>query len=282
MTVSSEHDSNDLFRFALSDADTCDLFRAINHTVSEETTLKQRIAIVRHGQVLSDSLEIKAQTGWFRPMLDDLLRNGVSVVINDIPITDTAAAAIGGHAGLPPEWITQQNLYITPSSAQGFDPHCDPHIVVVVHLYGRKEWTIYDKTLDNPVYDADTETVARGDGSLKTRQKLVVEPGDCFIIPRGLYHSAIALSPASVHMAVGAAGARAVDYIWDMAQEAVQESRMRADLTPDRALEAARDFVTEFAFKPFRLPRFPRSESSGTGPVPPLSFKDVLDALQGG
>lgn len=282
MTVGSEQDTNTLLRFRLQDAETQDLVQATNLTVADEASLKKRIAVVRLGQPLSSSLEINADKGWFQPMLGDLLRNGVSVVVNDIPITDAFAATIGSHIGLPPEWITQQNLYITPSAVQGFDPHCDPHIVIVVHLYGRKEWTIYDKTLENPVYDADTNTVAQGDNAPEPCQKIVVEPGDCFVIPRGLYHSAIALSPASVHMAVGAAGARAVDYVWAMAQEAVRDARMRADLSPESALQAARAFVTEFNFEPLHLPRFPRMEFAGAGAQPSLSFKDVLDALQGG
>lgn len=258
-----------------------DLFQATNLTVADEARLKGRIAVVRQGQPLTSKLEIRAETGWFRPMLGDLLRGGVSVVVNDIPITESGAAAIGTHAGLPPEWVTQQNLYITPGAVPGFDPHCDPHIVVVIHLYGRKEWTIYDKELENPVYDSDTDTVARGEKPPEVRAKIVVGPGDCFVIPRGLYHSAVALTPAAVHMAVGAAGARAVDYVWALAEAAVHDPGMRADLSPDGALQAARDFMKGFAFEPLRLPRFGRAELAGAEPVGALCFKDILDALQG-
>ena len=269
----------DLKTFRLGDAEIGPMIGAVNHALADEAHLKDRIAIVRSGERLTDKLSIAAESGWFHPMLHDLLRQGVSVVINDIPVTDAIAAALGQHADVPPDWVTQQNLYITPQENQGFDPHCDPHIVVVVHLYGRKEWTIFDKTLENPVYDAETQTIADASERLGVRTKIVVDPGDCFVIPRGLYHSAVALSPASVHLAVGTPGARAVDYLWTMAERAIGDAAMRADMTPEGALDKARDFIAAYPFEPIALPRFKRAIKAADQVASSFSFEDVLDAL---
>ncbi len=282
MATRSREKPGEIHKFRLSDAEMGLLFHAINHAVADETHLMKRIAVVREGETLTERLAIATQTGWFRPMLNDLLRQGVSVVINDIQITRSVADAIGRHLDVPSAWVTQQNLYVTPGKSQGFAPHCDPHIVVVAHLYGRKEWVIYDKALVNPVYDADTNTVADKSEPLGVRCRIVVEPGDCFVIPRGQYHSAIALSPAAVHMAVGTAGARAVDYVWTMADQAIQDPAMRADMTPEDALGKAREFMARFAFEPVGLPRFPRAEGPAGEGASSFSFKDVLDALPGG
>ena len=279
MATRSSQVSNDLRTFRLTDAELSALFDTINRSVADEAHLKDRLAVVRQGETLTKRLAIAKENGWFRPMLGDLLRQGVSIVINDIQITEPMANAFGRHADLPPDWVTQQNLYVTPGESQGFDPHCDPHVVVVAHLYGQKVWTIYDKVLDNPVYDSETNTVADKSSALGVRSKIKVGPGDCFVIPRGLYHSAIALSPASVHLAVGIAGARAIDTIWAMADRALQDPAMRADRTPDEALEAARDYLSRFALEPVRLPRFPRAERGPDGAVSRLSFQEVLDAL---
>ncbi len=281
MATRSSQEYNDLRKFRLTDAEMSSLFDAINRSLADEAHLKNRIAIVRQGERLTERLAIAKEKGWFHPMLSDLLRQGVSVVINDIQITESIANAIGGHADLPADWVTQQNLYVTPGESQGFDPHCDPHIVVVAHLYGRKEWTIYDKVQENPVYDSESDTVADKSSPLGVRSKIMVEPGDCFVIPRGLYHSAVALSPASVHLSVGTAGARAIDYIWTMADQAIHDPAMRADMTPDEALEKARDYMARFALEPVRLPRFPRAEGATNGTVSSFSFKEVLDALPG-
>jgi hypothetical protein len=107
----------------------------------------------------------------------------------------------------------------------------------------------------------------------------MVEPGDCFVIPRGRYHSALALSPAAVHLAVGIAGARAVDYIWTMADQAIRDPMMRADMTADEALEKARDYMVRFVLEAIRLPRFPRADWATNGTVSSFSFKEVLDGL---
>ena len=279
MATRSSQESGDLRKFRLSDAEMCGLFDAVNRSVADETHLMNRIAVVRGGKTLTQRLAIAKEMGWFQPMLNDLLRQGVSVVINDIQITDTTANAIGRHADLPADWVTQQNLYVTPRESQGFDPHCDPHIVVVAHLYGRKEWTIYDKVQENPVYGSETNTVADKSIPLGVRSKIMVEPADCFVIPRGLYHSAVALSSASVHLAVGIAGARAVDYIWTMADQAIRDPMMRADMTPDEALEKARDYMVRFVLEAIPLPRFPRADWAANGTVSSFSFKEVLDAL---
>ena len=127
--------------------------------------------------------------------------------------------------------------------------------------------------------DSETNTVADKSSALGVRSKIKVGPGDCFVIPRGLYHSAIALSPASVHLAVGIAGARAIDTIWAMADRALQDPAMRADRTPDEALEAARDYMARQTLEPVRLPRFPRAERGPDGAGSRLSFQEVLDAL---
>ncbi|MCZ6886137.1 MAG: hypothetical protein O7E53_07230 [Alphaproteobacteria bacterium] len=275
----SKQQDTDLKTFQLQDAEIGRLIGLTNQALADEAHLKDRIAIVRGGERLTDQLAIAADSGWFQPMLNDLLRQGVSVVVNDIPIADASAADIGKHANLPPSWISQQNLYITPQESQGFDPHCDPHIVVVVHLYGRKEWTIFDKVLENPVYDADTNTIAGKSEQIGVREQIVVEPGDCFVIPRGRYHSAVALSPASVHLAIGTAGVRAVDYLWTMSQQAIGDATMRADMTPEEALQKARDFMAAYAFEPIALPRFKRAVEAADPAASSFSFEGVLDAL---
>ena len=279
MTEDSLTHGSGLKSFRLNAEEIARMTGVVNHALGDEGRLKERIAIVRQGERLTDRLAITAERDWFNPMLADLLHQGISVVVNDIPITETIAAMLGARAEVPPDWVTQQNLYITPQESQGFDPHCDPHVVIVAHLHGRKEWTIFDKCLDNPVYDSDTNTIAGTDETLGVRTKITVEPGDCFVIPRGLYHSAVALSPASVHLAIGLAGARPVDHLWTMAETALQNPTMRGDMTPDEAAAMAREFIGGYAVEPIPLPRFHRAGAAADRPASSFSFGGVLDAL---
>ena len=99
------------------------------------------------------------------------------------------------------------------------------------------------------------------------------------MLPRGVYHSAIALTPASAHLAIGTLGARAVDHVWEMAERALGDTDMRADMTPVDALEKARDFMAAYAFEPIALPRFKRAVEAADPAPSTFSFEGVLDAL---
>ncbi|HEX9809094.1 MAG TPA: cupin domain-containing protein, partial [Alphaproteobacteria bacterium] len=192
---------------------------AVNRSLADEARIKGRLALFREGVNLTDRLKIEGERGWFAPMLHDLLARGVSVVVNDIGLTAPACAAVARISGIPAEWVFQQNLYVTPREVEGFVPHCDPHVVFVAHLHGRKEWALYDKALDNPLVVDDTKATLVADPreTLRVYRRVLVEPGDCFVIPRGRFHSARALTAGSVHLAIGCAGVRPVDYIWQMA-----------------------------------------------------------------
>jgi hypothetical protein len=260
---------------------------AVNRSLADEATVKGRLALFKEGVNLTDRLRIEGESGWFRPMLHDLLARGVSVVVNDIGLTAPACAAVGRITGIPAEWVFQQNLYITPEQAKGFVAHCDPHIVAVAHLYGRKEWVLYERTLDNPVEipnESDSALVAKPGEELPVRRRVLVEPGDCFVIPRGRFHSARALTAGSVHLAIGCAGIRPVDYVWRMAEAAMAKSDLRADLDPAAALKRAKAFAETIAPAPLRLPRNPVAKV-GKGARPDratLSFEEALRALPGG
>ena len=260
---------------------------AVNRSLADEARIKGRLALFKEGVNLTDRLRIEGERGWFKPMLHDLLARGVSVVVNDIGLTAPACAAVGRITGIPAEWVFQQNLYITPEQAKGFVAHCDPHIVAVAHLYGRKEWVLYERTLDNPVEipnESDSALVAKPGEELPVRRRVLVEPGDCFVIPRGRFHSARALTAGSVHLAIGCAGIRPVDYVWRMAEAAMAKSDLRADLDPAAALKRAKTFAETIAPAPLRLPRNPVAKV-GKGARPDrarLSFEEALRALPGG
>jgi hypothetical protein len=254
---------------------------AVNRTVAEEADIKSKIAVFQQGVNLTSQLSIDQSSGWFKPMVHDLLAQGASVVVNDIGLIAPVCETVERLTGVQADWVFQQNLYITPREVQGFVPHCDPHVVVAAQLYGRKEWLLYDKVLDNPlIVDGGKDVlVADPNETLVIKERVTVEPGDVFVIPRGTFHAACALDGGSVHMAIGCAGIRPVDYIWAMASEAMHESALRADMTPLAAQRAARDYLSQTPPGTLSLPRHPVAPMNiPKGPVS-LSFQGALDAL---
>lgn len=254
---------------------------AVNRDLAGESKLKERIAVFREGRNFTNQLKLAQETGWFRPFVQTVLTQGISVVVNDIALTAPACKAVESVTGMPADWVMQQNLYITPPSVQGFSPHCDVHAVVVAHLYGRKEWAIYDKTIENPViFDGHKEVLFPDrDEKLSIRRRFVVEPGDVFVIPRGVFHDACARDGCSVHMAIGCAGIRPIDCIWALAGEAMNDPDLRADMTPKDAAAAAAAFLARARVPLAGLPRNPPAVVDAPKGPESLSFEESLRAV---
>jgi len=256
---------------------------AVNRSLADEATVKGRLALFKEGANLTGGLHIEGEGGWFAPMLGGVLAQGISVVVNDIGLIAPVCRAVARITGIPADWVVQQNLYVTAKGVKGFSPHCDDHIVVVAHLYGRKEWIMYERALDNPIaLNAGRRAlVAPYDEEIAVRSRFVVEPGDCFVIPRGHFHAARSLTPASVHLSIGCSGIRPVDYIWRLAKAAMEHSELRADLGHAEALRRAMAFTARTRPARIRLPHNPVAKvPKGARPDgTTLSFEETLRAL---
>jgi hypothetical protein len=254
---------------------------AVNRTVADEPAIRSNIAIYKGGVNLTGKLNLTKATDWFRPMVQDLLSQDVAVIVNRIGLISSLNRAVEDLTGVPADWVFQQNLYITRGREEAFLPHYDPHIVVAAQLYGRKEWVLYDKAVSNPLIVDDTVStaVSKSQDDLAIKERFTVGAGDMFIIPRGRYHSARAVGGPSVHLAIGCAGIRPVDYVWELATRATAEDALRADRDPESARKKAANFLKLAELEPLSLPRNPVADF----PVPKgparLSFAEVLDAL---
>lgn len=102
---------------------------------------------------------------------------------------------------------TQTNLYLTPAGAQGFSPHYDSHDVVVLQVFGKKTWKIYesDTVLPDKAMAFEKEGFTPG----AVRDEFVLEQGDLLYIPRGIVHDAYTTDEPSLHITLGVLG-----YTW--------------------------------------------------------------------
>lgn len=132
-------------------------------------------------------LEGPAGLVW-RPVADLVaraLRAGATLVANGIdgviPRVGTLAQSI--EAVLPVR--VQANLYVSSKGVVGFPRHEDSHDVLVVHLAGRKRWTVV-----SPACDA----------SVTGSSSYLLQPGDLLYLPQGCAHDATAESDACLHL----------------------------------------------------------------------------------
>jgi hypothetical protein len=92
------------------------------------------------------------------------------------------------------------NIYLTPPHSQAVQPHADDRDVLVIQVYGEKEWTVY-KEIPIP-YPYPHEQVGKElpvpphilEGDILVQRTL--RPGDVLYMPRGYVHKA---TTSSVH-----------------------------------------------------------------------------------
>jgi hypothetical protein len=98
----------------------------------------------------------------------------------------------------------QTNVYLSPPHAQGFKTHFDSHDVFVLQVSGSKLWTLYDTGIALPLrgqaFDPDKHTPG------PPTRALMLNAGDLFYCPRGLYHSARSTDETSLHITLGLIG----------------------------------------------------------------------------
>ena len=123
----------------------------------------------------------------------------------------------------------QTNIYLSPPNAQGFKTHFDSHDVFVLQVSGSKHWTVYNTLIELPLAGQAFEPEKHVAGG-PTRE-FVLNAGDLFYCPRGLFHSARSTDEASLHITLGLVGKTWADVLAEALSEACLQSPVfRANL----------------------------------------------------
>ena len=109
-----------------------------------------------------------------------LMASGIDTVI---PAVGTLAGSI--ESALPVR--VQANLYCSSAGVAGFPRHEDTHDVLVVHLSGRKRWSVFRPS-------------AQAKGGRPGLQEFVLNPGDLLYVPQGWPHEAMAEEGPCLHL----------------------------------------------------------------------------------
>ena len=94
---------------------------------------------------------------------------------------------------------------MTPRHSQGFKPHYDDIDAFIVQVEGTKRWRLYHPKREEDVLarfssgDFDVDGCGmEGTGELVT--EVLLKPGHCMYMPRGLIHEAVSNSEDSLHL----------------------------------------------------------------------------------
>lgn len=223
------------FRRALPEGEASRLFgwAQLNQALAEHRLGPPRLKLEKGGQqvgrqVFRERRPSPAQTvhDLDAPGLYDQLRDGATLVLDAVNELHPPLQRL--CAGLAAEFCahSQANVYACWGTSQGFDVHWDDHDVFVVQVDGTKRWDLYGFTRPAPLR-RDREAAPK---PTEASEQMVLEAGDMLYLPRGYWHAAVGLGAPSLHLTIGVSRKTGADFLRWLADEAIADAGVRADL----------------------------------------------------
>jgi len=197
-------------------------------------------------------------TNYISPtLLSGFLKKGGVLVIDSIQEYIPSINRVAGEFSSIFNEKVQVNCYIGGLNSSGFDIHWDDHDVVILQIFGEKEWEIRPPTRKYPLYD-DL------DQNLKPPQSVTwsgtFKQGQSMYIPRGWWHKAFTTSSYSCHLTFGIPQRTWIDYfkyILDLCKEDEQFrsnvlNGKTANLDAESFLEILKNKTKEYTNESFR------------------------------
>ena len=110
----------------------------------------------------------------------------------------------------------QTNVYLSPPSEQGFNPHYDSHDVFILQVAGSKTFNIYGGGVELPFSHEPFDAAFHECGALQ--ESIVLQAGDTLYIPRGVMHDAVSSDSSSLHITLGVYPITVYDAMLEMLQ----------------------------------------------------------------
>ena len=246
-----------------------------------------RIRMVKDGIQLPDELYIKktAVNTYVSDNIDNekifaLFDEGASIVCQQLnvsfPILYGFTKRMSDHFKLN----VGLNTYLTPASAQAFDPHYDVHDVFILQVHGSKLWKLYDMPVAAAVKRFDKNNWAMQEPSLEVELK----QGDTLYIPRGWVHDATTANNNSLHITVGLNVDTWIDVFDLINKETASIENFRKTFNWDNVtVDDFKDTIRELANELIEnldhaklLAEFKRKKESQVYEVHNGRFKDIL------
>lgn len=194
-----------------------------------------------------------------------LLKQGASLVANDIDTLTPELSAIAGALEAALSGKAQTNLYCSWREHRAFNSHFDTHDVYAIHTLGEKVWHIYEGRLDNPIahpgfknFGHEYHEQHKG----RVVAEITMQPGDLLYIPRGQYHDALASSDGTIHVSFGVTAVIGLDVLTLLYDQAIADSLFRANLPRPTDGAAVADHLTQLGNRLSEIARQPKSQES--------------------
>jgi len=159
---------------------------------------------------------------------EQFLAKGATLSINKVdelfPEVQTFAESCEEHFRIP----VGVNLYAGWRTDNGFDLHWDRHDTLILQVAGRKQWTVYEPTVEHPLDDRLLAPAPTPTGAPVWEGLL--EEGDLLYMPRGWWHIARPLDEPTLHLTAGIRHRTAATLLKWVGAELNKQTAFRADL----------------------------------------------------
>jgi ribosomal protein L16 Arg81 hydroxylase len=164
------------------------------------------------------------------------LANGATLSINKVdelfPGVQVFAESCEEHFRVP----VGVNLYAGWRTDNGFDLHWDRHDTLILQVFGRKRWTVYEPTVEHPLDDRLLSPPSKPTSAPVWEGLL--EEGDLLYMPRGWWHVARPLDEPTLHVTAGLRHRTAATLLRWVEAELNKQVSFRQDLPVKASSEA--------------------------------------------
>jgi ribosomal protein L16 Arg81 hydroxylase len=176
----------------------------VNGMLQKHRLEPPRLRLVRKGEFAQKSDFLRYEGGRIPfvvpEKLSQRLRDGYTLIIDAVDDMADGVMRVAEDFERVLHEAVQVNLYAGWREQQGFNRHCDTHDVIVLQVYGKKYWRVYEGGRPHPLKDDVAPNKAAPD---KVVWEGLLEDGDALYIPRGWWHEASAVGEVTLHLTFG-------------------------------------------------------------------------------
>lgn len=165
--------------------------------------------------------------------LREEMRKGTTLILDN---ADSYTPALGRFCDtLSYQYATpvRANAYGSFPGVQAFSNHYDTHDFFILQVEGKKRWTVFDRTVESPLYFAKSHGVEPP--ATPPVMETVLEEGDVLYVPKGFWHYAVSTEEPSLHLTLAVFVRTGIDFLNWLVGELREDVRFRRELPLTRA-----------------------------------------------
>ncbi len=176
----------------------------VNGMLQKHRLEPPRLRLVRNGQFAPKNEYLRYESGRIPfvvpEQLSGKLRDGYTLIVDAVDDMADGVMRLAEDFERVLHEAVQVNMYAGWREQQGFHRHCDTHDVVVLQVFGKKYWRVYEGGRPHPLKEDIAPNKSAPD---QVVWEGVLEEGDALYIPRGWWHEASGIGEVTLHLTFG-------------------------------------------------------------------------------